>query len=192
MPHAYERGWIEEKRRKATAAKPKPKPLHDAPLNATTEFDTTEFDPTFVELVDVILDKYDAMRKTATAAGGGGAARLVWREVSPQHFAHHRGGLFPGKDVWAADHDKHEPCVAHAANDTAVANLANLALSSTLRKYPWVQQLPIWELSAQRPDAHPAYECTHWCQPGPVSTWVIMLQHLLALSTDSPRSRRNQ
>ena len=124
-----------------------------------------------------LLDKYSALRT------GAGAARLVWREASPQHFAHSAGGLYH-------EHTTREPCEAHAANDTAVANGANRALDTTLHKYAWVLRLPIWAMSAQRADAHPRIECTHWCQPGPVSTWVIMLQHLLAQSTDSPRSQQ--
>ena len=126
-----------------------------------------------------LLDKYSALRT------GAGAARLVWREVSPQHFAHSAGGLYHEHTMPVT-----EPCEAHAAKDMAVANGANLALNTTLHKYAWVLRLPIWAMSAQRADAHPRIECTHWCQPGPVSTWVIMLQHLLAQSTDSPRSQQ--
>jgi len=124
-----------------------------------------------------LLDQYSALR-TRTAQG---AARLVWREVSPQHFARSRGGLFHGHRVPVV-----EPCEAHAANDTTVANGANLALHATLRRYAWVLRLPIWAMSAQRADAHPRYECTHWCQPGPVSAWVVMLQHLLQAQLPPP------
>ena len=116
----------------------------------------------------LLLAKYDALRTSP------GAARLIWREVSPQHFAKNKGGLWHGEKA-----PVQLPCEAHHSADTAIANGANLALYDTLRKFPWVLQLPIWEMSAQRADAHTRYECTHWCQPGPLSTWIIMLQHLL-------------
>jgi hypothetical protein len=116
----------------------------------------------------LLLAKYDALR-TST-----GAPRLVWREVSPQHFAKNKGGLYHEEKV-----PVQLPCEAHHSADTAIANGANLALNDTIFKFPWVLQLPVWEMSAQRADAHTRYECTHWCQPGPLSTWIIMLQHLL-------------
>jgi hypothetical protein len=122
-----------------------------------------------------VLGKYSALRRRGGAKRSPpSAARLVWREVSPQHFAHSAGGLYNGHSMPVT-----EPCEAHAANDTVVANGANLALDSMLQKHAWVLRLPIWAMSAQRADAHTLIECTHWCQPGPVSTWVIMLQHLL-------------
>jgi hypothetical protein len=124
-----------------------------------------------VKDVALLLSKYSSLR------AGAGAAKLVWREVSPQHFAplsHSRGGLYHGHHVPVT-----EPCEPHAAGDFAIANGPNNALRETMEQFPWVLRLPVWALSAQRPDAHPRYECTHWCQPGPLSTWVTVLQHLL-------------
>jgi hypothetical protein len=86
-----------------------------------------------------------------------------------------------------------KPCEPHHVADRTIANGANLALNDTLRSFPWVLKLPVWEISAPRFDAHPRYECTHWCQPGPLSTWVIqvipvMLQHLLHAQPPPPVS----
>jgi hypothetical protein len=171
---AHERG----RRSKAVAAAGAGAPLATAVEHATP-FQTNESLVGLVNDMELLLSEYDAMR-----TGPGGAARLVWREVSPQHFAHSQGGLFPGMEKsklqgeWEMKQAFREPCAAHAAEDTSIANVANLALRDTLQRYPWVLQLPIWEMSALRPDAHTSSECTHWCQPGPVSWWIIMLQHL--------------
>jgi hypothetical protein len=92
----------------------------------------------------------------------GRCARLVWRETSAQHFGT-AGGLY--------SKGAHQPCVAHNVSDYSHNNKLNLEVEDTLAAYPEVLKLPVWKLTADRFDAHPAHaryrDCTHWCAHHP-------------------------
>jgi hypothetical protein len=93
----------------------------------------------------------------------GRCARLVWRETSAQHFAGSAGGMY--------SKGAHQPCVAHNVSDYSHNNKLNLEVEDTLAAYPEVLKLPVWKLTADRFDAHPAVpgkgDCTHWCAHHP-------------------------
>jgi hypothetical protein len=99
----------------------------------------------------------------------GRCARLVWRETSAQHFATSAGGLY--------SQGASQPCVAHNGSDYSHNNKLNLAMNDTLAAYPEVLKLPVWRLTADRWDAHPAVpgkgDCTHWCAHHPLrESWL--------------------
>jgi hypothetical protein len=89
---------------------------------------------------------FSARRRYCTARDWQ-CSKLVWRETSPQHFAHSPGGLHRSRPSGSADVDQQNApmvfagdslCEPHKPEDYDKANHYNLELEKTLLEFPEV------------------------------------------------------
>lgn len=94
---------------------------------------------------------FSARRRYCTARNWQ-CSKLVWRETSPQHFAHSPGGLHVSSGSGSADVDQQNApmvfvgdslCEPHKPEDYDKANHYNLELEKTLMEFPEVFRVRI-------------------------------------------------
>lgn len=103
--------------------------------------------------------------------------RLIWREVTAQHFAF-PGGHFNFPSM--ADYNKWRPN-ATCSPDHTLAEMQRHHkwnnISVPLMEQAGVPVLRVWLPSSLAYDAHIGHgDCTHFCMPGALDHWTIALQ----------------
>jgi len=105
----------------------------------------------------------------------GAAPKMIWREVSPQHFA--------GGGNWNEGIDLKQKCAAMGALNLQAKDATRFPLRNDNMFKKAVEEaglevdhhdieiLPVWRASAERFDEHPNGDCTHFCQYGAVNRY---------------------
>jgi hypothetical protein len=122
----------------------------------------------------------------------GEAPRLMWREVQPQHFDH------PGGHYMRSSRPR-GVCSQHSAQEMQEHAIWQRQQEASLSASN-VEVLRTWLSASEAWDAHPvdpfyqirtangesdqgqvqiSDDCTHWCQPGPLHHWSLLLANML-------------
>ena len=114
-----------------------------------------------------------------------GSPRVLWREVTAQHFEH-PGGHY--KQILAEDDYNRKTATAQPCS-------ANHTLEEMVRYQRWNQHtnpiiaaanitiIRVWRMTAMEWDAHVTFgDCTHWCLPGLPDSWGHILAQVLGVA----------